>query len=261
MWIYPLLFMMFGSIKPSADINSQLLPSEVTLEHWKLVFKGGTGFERPFGKSILNSLLVSITDTAAIVITGALAGYALARLEFPGRRFLYNGILFQMLFPSVLFLIPLFLLVKDLGLIGSRFGMIIRFLTDALAVFLYYNFFRTVPQDLIDAARVDGASEFRIIWRVMMPLSTSVTGFIVMFKFMERWSEFLWDLIVAGGDSQVMTLSVLLGSFVGGSGYGDSQYLGAQLAGATLLTVPILIMFVIFRRFFQEGITTSGLKG
>lgn len=260
-WIYPLLFMIFGSLKPSEHINTQFFPTEITLEHYRLIFQGGTGFDRPFIPAIGNSLLVSVVDTAAIVVTGAMAAYALARLDFPGRRFLYNSILFQMLFPGVLFLIPTFLLVKNLGMVGSQIGMIIRFLTSATAVFLYYQFFRTVPQDLIDAARVDGASEGRIIWRIMMPLSVSVTAFVVLFNFMGRWSELLWDLIVAGGNSEAMTLSVLLGTFVGGAGYGESEYLGAQLAGATILTLPIITMFIVFRRYFREGIATTGLKG
>jgi multiple sugar transport system permease protein len=260
-WVYPLLFMVFGSLKPSEHINTQFFPTEITLEHYRLIFAGGTGFNRPFGTAILNSLLVSVVDTGAIVLTSAMAAYALARLEFPGRRSLYNVILFQMLFPGVLFLIPTFLLVKSLGMVGSQSGMIIRFLTSATGVFLYYQFFRTIPQDLIDAARVDGANELRIIWRVVLPLSISVTAFIVLFNFMARWSELLWDLIVSAGNSQAMTLSVLLGTFVGGAGYGDSEYLGAQLAGATILTLPIIIMFIIFRRYFREGIATTGLKG
>ena len=261
LWIYPLLFMVFGSIKPSDQINTQFFPTEITLDHYRLIFSGGTGFERPFGLSVLNSLLVSVVDTVSIVITAAMAGYALAWLNFPGRRLIYNGILFQMLFPTVLFLIPLFLLVKNLGLAGSQAGMIVRFLADATAVFLYYQAFKTLPGDLIDAARVDGANELRILWSVILPLSASVTAFIVLFNFMARWSELLWDLIISSGNTQAMTLSVLLGTFVGGAGYGSSGYLGAQLAGATILTLPIMIMFVVFRRYFREGIATTGLKG
>lgn len=261
LWIYPLLFMFLGSIKPSEHINTQLFPTEITLEHYRLILAGGTGFARPFGLAILNSLLVSTVDTASIVVTGAMAAYALSRLDFPGKRFLYNGILFQMLFPGVMFLIPTFLLVKNLGMVGSQSGMIIRFLTDSTSVFLYYQFFKTIPQDLIDAARVDGASELRILRQVVLPLSTSVTAFIVLFNFMARWSELLWDLIVASGNSLAMTLSVLLATFVGGAGFGGSQYLGAQLAGATILTLPIIIMFVLFSRYFREGIVTTGLTG
>lgn len=261
LWVYPLLFMVFGSIKPSDQINTQFFPTEITLDHYRLIFAGGTGFDRPFGQSIINSLVVSLADTFSIVIVAALAGYALTFLEFPGRKLIYNGILFQMLFPTVLFLIPLYLLVSGMGLSGTLGGMIIRFLADATAVFLYYQSFKSLPQSLIDAARVDGATELRIIWSVILPLSTSVTAFIVMFNFMARWSELLWDLIITSGNTQSMTLSVLLGTFVGGAGYGTSQYLGAQLAGATILTLPIMIMFVVFRRYFREGIATTGLKG
>jgi multiple sugar transport system permease protein len=213
---------------------------------------------RPFLRSVFNNFSVAAIETAAIVVIGALTGYALGRLEFKGRHLLYNAILYQMVFPGVLFLIPTFLLVMRLGFINTYAGMIVRFLADATAVFLFVQFFKTIPRDLIDAARIDGAGELTTLWRIMIPLSRSVIAFVAIFNFQARWNEFLWNLIVAK-NYDLMTLPVLMASFT--HEYGGGQYAGARMAGATVLTLPVLILFLLARRFFEEGIVTSGLKG
>jgi len=256
-WLIPFAWMLFSSFKPTTEIFTRFWPTHFTLEHYKLIVAGGTALKRPFVRSVFNNLFVSIVTTTSIVVTGAITGYALARLEFKGRRLLSNAILYQMIFPGVLFLIPTFLLVLKMGLFNTYTGMMIRFLASATAVFLYAQFFRTIPRDLVDAARIDGAGELTILWRIMIPLAGSVTAFVFLFNFMARWDEFLWNLIVVK-DYNLMTLPVLLATFTKGE-YGG--YPGAQMAGATVLVMPILILFVIFRRFFEEGIVTTGLKG
>ena len=256
-WLIPFAWMLFSSFKPTAEIFTRFWPTHFTLEHYQLIAAGGTALQRPFVRSVFNNLLVSVVATAAIVATGAMTGYALARVEFKGRRVLSGAILYQMIFPGVLFLIPTFLLVLEMGLFNSYAGMIVRFLTSATAVFLFAQFFRTIPQDLIDAARIDGAGELTILWRIMIPLAGSVTAFVALFNFMARWDEFLWNLIVVK-EYDLMTLPVLLATFTKGE-YGG--YPGAQMAGATVLVMPILILFLLFRRFFEEGIVTTGLKG
>ena len=258
-WLLPFAWMFLSSFKPTAEIFTRLWPTHFTLEHYELVFAGGTALRRPFLRSLFNNLFVSAVETTAIVVIGAVTGYALGRLEFKGRGLLYNIVLYQMIFPGVLFLIPTFLIVLQLGLINTYGGMIIRFLTSATAVFLFAQFFKTIPRDLIDAARIDGAGELTILWRVMIPLSGSVTAFVALFNFMARWDEFLWNLLVVR-DYNLMTLPVLLAIFTKGE-YGGGQYAGAQMAGATVLVLPILILFFLFRRFFEEGIVTTGLKG
>lgn len=256
-WLLPFAWMLFSSFKPTAEIFTRFWPTHFTLEHYQLIAAGGTALQRPFVRSVFNNLLVSVVATAAIVVIGAMTGYALARVEFKGRRLLSNAILYQMIFPGVLFLIPTFLLVLEMGLFNSYAGMIVRFLTSATAVFLFAQFFRTIPQDLVDAARIDGAGELTILWRIMIPLAGSVTAFVALFNFMARWDEFLWNLIVVK-EYDLMTLPVLLATFTKGE-YGG--YPGAQMAGATVLVMPILILFLLFRRFFEEGIVTTGLKG
>ena len=256
-WLLPFAWMLLSSFKPTAEIFTRLWPTHFTLEHYQLIFRGGTALRRPFLRSVFNNLFVSAVETASIVVIGAVTGYALARLEFKGRNLLYNFVLYQMIFPGVLFLIPTFLLVLKLGLVNTYAGMIIRFLASATAVFLFAQFFKTIPSELLDAARIDGAGELTILWRIMIPLSGSVTAFVALFNFMARWDEFLWNLLVVR-KYDLMTLPVLLATFTKGE-YGG--YPGAQMAGATVLVLPILILFLLFRRFFEEGIVTTGIKG
>jgi len=256
-WLLPFAWMFLASFKPTEEIFTRVWPTRFTLDHYRLVFLGGTGLKRPFLRSVLNSFFVSSVETISIVTIAAMTGYALAHLEFKGRDLLYNAILYQMIFPGVLFLIPTFLIVLRFHLVDTYAGMIVRFLTDATGVFLFTQFFKTIPRDLIDAARIDGAAEWTILRRVILPLSTSITAFVTIFNFMARWDEFLWNLIVVR-DYNLMVLPVMLATFTKGE-YGG--YPGEQMAAASVLSVPILVLFLLFRRFFVEGIVTVGLKG
>ena len=256
--IFPYVWMILASFKIPSEIYHRFIPTQITLEHYQTVFSlGSTGSTHTFIKSIFNSLFVSSITTVSVVFFGALTGYALARLNFPGKTFLNNFVLFQMLFPVVLFLIPRFLLMLELGWINTYQGMMAPFMISAWAIFLFTQIFKTVPQALIDAARIDGCSELRIIFKIILPLSKSVTMIIAIFTFMAMWDEFLWYLIVTK-DYNLMPLSVLLGLYTRGE---YSSYPGILTAGATLLTVPILALFFLFKKYFTEGITMSGIKG
>ena len=255
---FPYVWMVLASFKIPSEIYSRFFPTRFTLEHYKMVFSGGsTGLQNPFIKSIFNSLVVSTTATVSVVFFGAITGYALARLQFRGRNFLNHFILFQMLFPAILFLIPRFLLMLNLQSINTYQGMFLPFLMNAWAIFLFTQFFKAIPQELIDAARIDGCSELRIVFSIRVPLSKSVTAIVAIFTFMTMWDEFLWYLIVTK-EYDLMPLSVLLGLFTKGE---YSSYPGIQTAGATLLTLPILALFFLFRKYFSEGITMTGIKG
>ena len=256
--VFPYVWMLLASFKIPAEIYNRFLPTQFTLEHYRMLFSlGATGSTNLFVRSIFNSLVVSSIATISVVFFGAITGYALARIVFPGRTLLNNFILFQMLFPIVLFLIPRFLLMLELGWINTFQGMFSPFMISAWAIFLFTQFFKTVPQELIDAARLDGCSELKIVFKIMLPLSKSVTIIVAIFTFMGMWDEFLWYLIVTK-DYNLMPLSVLLGLFTRGE---YSSYPGIQTAGATLLTLPILVLFFVFRKFFTEGISMTGLKG
>ena len=255
--IFPYLWMVLSSFKVSSEIYTRFWPTKLTLSNYAFILKGGTGQERNFVGSIFNSLIVSIIPTFSVVFFGMITAYALRRIKIWGYQFYENIVIYQMLFPQVLFLIPLFLMMRDWGQINNYSGMILRYLIDPWAIFIYIQFFKTIPESLLEAARIDGASEFQIITRIMLPLSTTTTAIVVLFTFMARWSEFLWPLIV-NKDYDKMPLSVLLALFTKGE---YQTYPGIQMAGATLLTLPIVLLFLAFKRYFEEGITFTGLKG
>lgn len=256
--VFPYVWMVLASFKVPSEIYTRFFPTHLSLEHYKVVLTGGTTAARnPFVKALFNSFLISSIATGSVVFFGAVTGYALARLEFKGKKFVNQFILFQMLFPVVLLLIPRFLLMVQLRFVNTYQGMFLPFMMSAWGTFLFTQFFKTTPQELIDAARLDGCSELRIVFRIMLPLSKSVTAIVAIFTFMAMWDEFLWYLIVTK-DYELMPLSVLLGLFTKGE---YELYPGIQTAGATLLTVPILVLFFFFRKYFTEGITMTGIKG
>lgn len=255
--IFPYIWMVLSSFKVSEEIYTRFLPTKLTLKNYVFIFKGGTGQERNFILSILNSFIISIIPTISIIFFGVLTAYSFRRMKIWGYKIYENIIIYQMLFPGVLFLIPLFLLMRDWGQINTYTAMIIRYLIDPWAIFIYTQFFKTIPESLLESARIDGASEMQIIFRIILPLTKTTTAIVALFTFMARWSEFLWPLIV-NKDYLKMPLSVLLALFTKGE---YQTYPGIQMAGATLLTLPIIILFLAFRKHFEEGINFTGLKG
>lgn len=255
--VFPYIWMVLSSFKVSEEIYTRLLPTKLTLENYAFIFKGGTGQQRNFVSGIFNSFIISIIPTISVIFFGVLTAYSFRRLRIWGYKLYENVIIYQMLFPGVLFLIPLFLLMRDWGKINTYTAMIIRYLIDPWAIFIYTQFFKTIPESLLESARIDGASEVQIIFKIMLPLSKTTTAIVALFTFMARWSDFLWPLIV-NKDYSKMPLSVLLALFTKGE---YQAYPGIQMAGATLLTIPIVILFLVFRKHFEEGISFTGLKG
>ncbi len=255
--VFPYVWMILASFKPSEEIYRTFIPSRLTLDHYRTILLGhGAGAQNPFLKALINSLIVSSTTTVSVILFGAMAGYALAKLSFRGNQFFNQFILFQMLFPPVLFLISRFLIILKFKLVNTYAGMFLPFMMSAWSIFLFNQFFKTIPDDLLDAARLDGCSELTIVFKMMLPLSKSVTVIVAVFTFMAMWDEFLWYLVV-NKNYNLMPLSVLLGLFTKGE---YEAYPGIQTAGATLLTLPILILFFVFRKYFSEGIAMTGLK-
>ncbi|MFQ5887655.1 MAG: carbohydrate ABC transporter permease [Candidatus Hydrothermarchaeales archaeon] len=254
--IFPYIWMVIASFKPSGEIFTRFIPTRLTLDHYRFLLKTSAAFDWPFGRALFNSFLVAGIDTLSVVFFGSMAGYALARLRFRGREPLYNFVLYQMLFPYTMFVIPLFVLIHKLGFVNTYQGMFLPFMLSAWSIFFYAQFFRTIPQEMIDAARIDGCSELGIVFRIMVPLASSITIVVALFTFMERWDEFLWNLIVVKERTKT-PLPVLLALFTRGA---YMSYYGPQMAGATILTVPIVTLFLFARRFFVKGIIMTGLK-
>ena len=262
--VFPYLWMFLGSFKVPAEVYTTFLPRNLTdpLKNYRVLFFGEPignmvlARGRSFSRAFLNSFIISATGTISVVISGAIAGYALSKLNFRGKQAIWNFLLYQMPFPFIMFIVPLLVLMMKLHLVDTYLGMVLPFAVSPWAIFMYAQFFRTIPTDLIDAARIDGCSEWRIIFKIMLPLATPVTVIIGLFTFIHLWDEFLWYLIVSKKAS-MFPLSVLLATLQ----HDFEYYPGVLMAGSTLLTLPILVLFAFGHKFFIRGIAMTGLKG
>lgn len=248
--LYPYLYMVFNSLAPWDEVDKGFLPSRFTLRSYKWLIFGDQGVAtKPWIKAFFNSLLVTLSSTLLMMFFGVLIAYALAKVNFKGKKKVDSFIMFQMFFPTMILLIPQFLVVKNMGFYNTYAAMIIPKAMSLWAVFLYTNFFKALPDEIIEAARIDGAGTITIIRKIVLPMSRSITTIIFLFLFMERWVELLWDMI-AVKNIQLQTINVLLAQMFGPY----ASYPGPMYAGTVILTMPILILFIIFRKNFTKGI-------
>ncbi len=251
---YPFLWMIAGSFKPELEINRlSLWSSHFTATAYRQVLT-----KVPLGRAFLNSVIVSSSVTASVIVFGSMVGYALSKLRFAGKTGLYLFILFTMMIPFQITLIPQYVLMVKLGLVDTYWSLIMPTMMSGFSIILFRQFFLSVPQALIDAARLDGCSDLRILFRLIWPLSRPVIITVGILTFMTSWNEVLWPLIVVR-DRALMTMPQLVTIFVIG-GEAESQ-LGALLAAATLLALPVIIAYSFFQRYFIESMASSGLKG
>lgn len=248
--LYPYLYMVFNSLAPWDQVDKGFVPSEFTLRSYQWLIFGDKGVAtKPWIKAFFNSLFVTLSSTLLMMLFGIMIAYALAKVNFKGRKKVDSFIMFQMFFPTMILLIPQFLVVKNMGIYNTYAAMIVPKAMSLWAVFLYTNFFKALPDEIIEAARIDGAGTYTIIRKVVLPMSRSITTIIFLFLFMERWVELLWDMI-AVKNIQLQTINVLLAQM-----FGPYQaYPGPMYAGTVILTMPILILFIVFRKNFTKGI-------
>ena len=247
--VSPYLYMVLGSLSPWDEVDRRIIPTELTLRSYEWLFFGGEGvLARPWLRALFNSLFVTLSSTVLMMTTAILVGYSLAKLKFRGNRLINNVILFQMFYPAVILLIPLFLIIRYMGLYDTYWAMILPKAVNLWAIFMYTNFFRSLPDELLEAAKMDGASQLKIVWKVVLPMSKSITTIIFLFLFMERWVELLWDMLVVNSEN-MLTLNVLLAQMFGPYG----GYPGPMYAASVLLTMPILVLFIIFSKNFKNG--------
>ncbi|EFH80446.1 carbohydrate ABC transporter permease [Ktedonobacter racemifer] len=247
--ILPYVYLLFQSFAPWDQVNKAFFPNALTLRSYQWILSGGGYTSLPLVNALLNSFLVTIVDSISVVVIGAVVGYALSILDFRGKRFINSFILFQMFYPAIILLVPTFLIIRFAGLYNTYWAMIIPKLVSLWAIFMYTSFFRSTPLELIEAARLDGANNFSIIFRIMIPMARSISTIIFLFVFMERWTELMWDIIVVKEPTR-QTLNVLLSSMFGPYG----AYPGPLYAAAALLTFPILLLFILFSRNFVNGV-------
>ncbi len=251
---YPFVWMALATFKPEAEIASlNPLPSVWTAESYRLVF-GSV----PLGRAFLNSVVVTGLVTALALVFGSLAAYGLSRLDWRGRDAAFSVILFTMMVPFLVLLIPLYTLVVGFGWSNSYAGLVVPFMMNATAVLILRQHFVTLPQSLVDAARIDGAGEMRILFRIVWPASVPALVTAGILVFIGSWNEVLWPLMVVR-EQDMMTMPQTVALFaVGGGAEGR---LGPQLAAALLLALPIVAAYLVFQRKFVESLATSGLKG
>ena len=253
MFAYPFLWMLSASLRPDIEISEiGLISSNFSLDNFKTVFE-----KIPLGRALLNSMFVSTCVTLSVIFFGSIVGYALSRLNFFGRDFILGVILFTMVIPFQITLIPMYILMVKFGWVDSYLALIVPGMINAFGILLYRQFFMDIPQDLIDAARIDGCNDFSILFKIIWPISKPVIITVGIISFMGAWNNVLWPLVVIR-DEALMTLPQLVTLFKVG-GQAESQ-LGAQLAAASFLAIPIIVIYSFFQRYFIESMATTGLK-
>ena len=250
----PLLWMISASLMPAGAANATpppILPPSVTFEHYRDLFT-----RLDLGRNFLNSALITCSTTLFALIVNSMAGYAFAKLRFRGRDRIFQILLGAMVVPSQVGMLPLFLELKALGLVNSPIGVVIPYLSSVFGIFMVRQFALNIPDDLLDAARVDGASEQRIFWSVVLPVLKPILVTQAIFNLLSSWNDFLWPLIVLS-DEKRFTLPVALASLVGE----HVQDTELMMAGAVLTVLPVLILFLILQRWYIEGVMVGSTKG
>ncbi|MDU2938437.1 carbohydrate ABC transporter permease [Superficieibacter sp. 1612_C1] len=252
-WLYPFIWMVIASLKPTAEIyTTSLFSGHLSFDNYTFLFDNSNRADKPFLRTLFNSLFVSLTITACVTVTSMLVGYAVAKTEFRGRNAFKNLLIVQMVFPAFMFIIPQFVLMRELGLINSYSAMILPYAMSAWGIFMVSQSFKGTPNDYLYAARLDHASLWGILRHVMMPLNKAILAIVALFTFSSSWDNFLWPLIVMR-EADKMPFSVLLATF--SKSYGI--YLGPVLAGAVVQMLPIIILFILFRKYFLQGMSLS----
>jgi multiple sugar transport system permease protein len=250
--LFPLIWTAVGSFKPGVEVLlPTFFPENPTLGNYQSLL-GGQDFYRYFA----NSVVVAAFSVAGNVLLCSMVGYALAKLSFPGKRLVLGAVLITIMVPGVVMFVPLFITVNGLGLTNSYGGMIVPFLVGAGGVFLFRQFLLDIPDELLEAARIDGAGEFRIFFRVVLPLCGPALATIGILTFMSTWNNLLWPLVVAQS-KDLYTLPVAL-AFLS-QGDGTINY-GVMFAGSMLTIAPIVLVFLFLQRYFISGISTTGIK-
>jgi multiple sugar transport system permease protein len=260
-WLLPAVWVLVTSLKRTENIvrvPPEWIPWPATLAHYGEVLFSSSRTAR-IGRAFLNSTVVSLGSVAVVVLTSAMAAYPLARMRFRGRDAIFALLVGSLMIPNAVVLVPQYVLVQRLGWLSTYQGLIVpeAAMTFAFGVFLLRQFFLTIPSELEDAARIDGADPWQIFTRIVLPLSQPVLGALAIFAFRSAWNDFLWPLI-AVNKPDMFPLPVALALLRGA--YAAESY-GPIMAGAVLSALPLLIVFLVANRRIVEGVRVSALKG
>ncbi|MFT3998795.1 MAG: carbohydrate ABC transporter permease [Rhizobium sp.] len=251
MTLFPLLWMVSIAFKPAAEsFSSTLIPQSPTFDNFIYVLTGV-----PFVRYMLNSFFVSATVTIVALFFHTMAGYALARLRFPGREIIFLAIFSTFLVSLPVVIVPLFIIVKAMGMINSYAGLIVPAIFNAFGIFLLRQYYLSLPREIEEAAVIDGAGYWRIYWSIILPLSRPIISALAILFFLANWNSFLWPLTITSNPNLWM-VQVGIANF-------KSQYSASwnyMMAASTIVAIPTLILFVIFQRQIMDSLKTSGLK-
>lgn len=254
---YPFIWLIFSSFKTGADIVKipvTLLPEEWTLSAYQLV----TNPERVnLPRAYLNSIVLSVGTVATVLFTSSLGGFVFARLDFPGRNYLFYFILSTTMVPFLTLLIPLYIVMRQLSLLDTLWAVWLPSIFSSFGIFLSRQFIYGIPGDLYDAAKIDGSGDFAIYLNIILPLTKPLLSVLAIFVFLGTFNAYLWPLVVLNDESK-FTLPLILSRMATRFGGPDYQ---AVMAGSVLVSIPPLIVFLIFQRNFVRGIALTGMKG
>lgn len=252
--ITPFVWMVLGSVKTNAELRQvppTWLPRNPTLDNYTSLFS-----RLSFGRYFFNSTLVAVVVTVSNLLFCSMVGYALVMLRFRGKKVIFGLIIGTLMIPGVVTFVPLFVLVANLGLVNTLPGLFLPFLVAPFGVFLMRQFIMSLPRDLVEAARIDGAGELAIFGRVILPLLGPAMATLGILTFLGSWNNFLWPLVVAQtNDTYTLPVALALVS----TGQNQTEY-GLLMAGATVVVLPVLIVFLLFQKRFIQGIATTGMK-
>jgi ABC-type sugar transport system, permease component len=251
--IMPLLWMLSASFMPAGETTMyppRLLPREITFEHYQALFT-----RLNLAQYFFNSTLLATTVTLISLLLNSMAGYAFAKLRFMGRNRLFRMLLAALVIPAQVSMLPLFLILKQLGFINTYWGVIIPGMASIFGIFLIRQYALSISDDLLDAARMDGASEFRIYWSLVLPLCRPILTTLAIFTFMGTWNDFMWPLIVLT-DKEMYTLPVALANLLGE----HIQDTELMMAGSVLMVLPVIVLFMALQRYYLEGIMMGAVK-
>ena len=252
--LFPLFWMVSASFMQTGMANQyppHLVPRHPTFAHYREIFT-----RLSMGRFVLNSAIISLVVTGLSLFINSAAGYAFAKLRFRGRDKLFRGLMLGLVVPVQVAMLPLFLLFKEMRLINTYWGVIIPSLASIFGIFLIRQYTLDIPDDLLDAARIDGASEFRIYRSVVLPVIVPILATLAIWTFLTTWNDFMWPLIVLSDQSK-MTLPVALANLAGE----HVQDTELMMAGSVVTVLPVLLVFLFLQRYYVQGIMAGSVKG
>lgn len=249
---YPFIFMFLTSFKSVGQFYRNFWSVSLPL-HWENYIDAWWGVKN----YILNSIIVSGLSLSGVLVLGTLTSYVFVRFSFRGRTFLFYSVLCLLMIPGVLTLVPSYMIVKKLGLLNTHWVLILPYISggQVFAIFILSSFFETIPKDLFDAATIDGAKEYKILWHLVVPLSKPILGVVAIMNLLWTWNEFMWPFVTLN-DARTFVLPVGLLTYFGQYG---ANY-GVMFAGYAIASIPLLLLFAFTARTFMRGISSGALK-